>query len=439
MDAVLRPASGQAVLSDAMQHASKRRRLDYAALQVNVEYKCSARSSVTYEEDTTSVSGWNAVPHANTSSTCESSLYMYAWLGHPLALQAAASSHSRVQRQVSTRCKSGALHTADCAKLPTPAALDESVVDNFLTDTARSSSYTVFGSRSNGPSRRAQRQDWNAVTLGKGQLHHQQSYPAETACDAWSDDMRCVVSPALSSNESDTCQILPRQFVSPCPMSHANYSSVPRHSASSLKLSRFGYAQSRDDCESTGCVGQHTAMLQGYQACWSGNQAKPVVVLNCKTEANSRMLLGGSRRSVQTPNDYPSDSNDSSTSWYRGSPAGKECLSHPLLTVQESVLAMFPARNQSTLVLAYRMFACAATRLSGTPPCLIVFPERLLVVALWTAAKLEEHRKGLPTSREIGQWVGTSAADIVGLEIRMMNALSWRPYECLLSEHATGA
>lgn len=57
------------------------------------------------------------------------------------------------------------------------------------------------------------------------------------------------------------------------------------------------------------------------------------------------------------------------------------------------------------------------------------YPEHsLLSVCLWIAAKLEEERVLVPRASQIGEPYGLSAADVVDIELDLMQSLNWQPY-----------
>lgn len=57
----------------------------------------------------------------------------------------------------------------------------------------------------------------------------------------------------------------------------------------------------------------------------------------------------------------------------------------------------------------------------------------ILAIAMWISAKLEEHRKRVPTSQKVAKLLGVPTISVARLETAVMQLLDWSPYRGFLS------
>lgn len=91
-------------------------------------------------------------------------------------------------------------------------------------------------------------------------------------------------------------------------------------------------------------------------------------------------------------------------------------------------------QNVRTIQLALHMWKRLLTKYTVQPTGLVAIPgltlvESALLGCLVVSAKLEECRKGAPTSAKVAAFVASTSACINALELQLLQLLDWRPLE----------
>lgn len=98
-------------------------------------------------------------------------------------------------------------------------------------------------------------------------------------------------------------------------------------------------------------------------------------------------------------------------------------------SVLQFAIRDFSLASHTTCLLSRHMWARLDGAVQALPFAALVPRGAPMLVCVWIACKLEENRKGLASAARLGQQLGLSPRDILGIELNLMQLLSWQPYQ----------
>ncbi len=105
----------------------------------------------------------------------------------------------------------------------------------------------------------------------------------------------------------------------------------------------------------------------------------------------------------------------------------------PLEHVSLSLVRSLRLQSDATVSLAHHIYKRVAPALvQGYRLATLAHDSKVMMilgVSMWTAAKLEENRRGLATASELCSVMGFgSSMDVAALELDVLQCVDWNPY-----------